>query len=181
MRRLALALPLLTLISTGCHSAGPYGFARSYQPLSAEQDAMEGAREFDPVMAERDKDEWKKSTVSLFGIVKARSSAKDGGAYLTLSMRTLSARNLCDDFDEGTCRVTVSEHEHATIHAIAKLSSEDEVGEHSLGKGSLVRVVGKLTDEVDPDDGASVLRVSYYRHWPRHFYVTTAMAPGMTK
>jgi len=24
-------------------------------------------------------------------------------------------------------------------------------------------------------------RVSYYRHWPRHFYVTTVMASGMTK
>jgi len=181
MRRIALALPLLTLILLGCHSAGPYGFARSYQPLSAEQDALQGAREFDPVMAERDKDEWKKSTISLFGIVKSRTSAKSGGAYLTLSMRTLSERNLCDDFDEDTCRVTVSEHEHATINAIVKLSSEDEVGEHSVGKGSLLRVVGKLTDEVDPDNGASVLRVSYYRHWPRHFFVTTAMASGMTK
>jgi len=181
MRRTALALPLLTLILLGCHSAGPYGFARSYQPLSAERDAIEGAREFDPVMAERDKEEWKKGAVSLFGIVKSRTSAKSGGAYLTLSMRTLSDRNLCDDFDEDTCRVTVSEHEHATLHAIVKLSSEDEVGEHSVGKGSLLRVVGKLTDEVDADDGASVLRVSYYRHWPRHFFVTTAMASGMTK
>ena len=181
MRRTALALPLLTLLLLGCHSAGPYGFARTYQPLSAEQNAVEGAREFDPVMAERDKEDWKKATVSLFGVVKAKSSAKNGGAYLTLSMRTLSERNLCDEFDEDTCRVTVSEHEHATIHAIVKLTNDDEVGAQSVGKGSLVRVVGKLTDEVDPDDGASVLRVSYYRHWPRHFYVTTAMASGMTK
>jgi hypothetical protein len=181
MRRTALAFPLIALLLLGCHSAGPYGFARTYQPLSAERDAIEGAREFDPVMAERDKEDWKKATISLFGIVKARSSAKDGGAYLTLSMRTLSDRNLCDEFDEDTCRVTVSEHEHATLHAIVKLASDDEVGARSVGKGSLVRVVGKLTDEVDPDDGASVLRVSYYRHWPRHFFVTTAMAAGMTK
>ena len=184
MRRSVLALPLVTLLLplvSACHSAGPYGYARNYQPLSAEANAIEGAREFDPVMAERDKEDWKNGTVSLFGIVKGRTSAKSGGAYLTLSMRTLSPRNLCDDFDEDTCRVTVSEHEHATLHAIVKLSSDDEVGEHSVGKGSLVRVVGKLTDEVDPDDGASVLRVSYYRHWPRHFYVTTAMASGMTK
>ena len=172
MRRFVLALPSLTLLLLGCHSAGPYGFARTYQPLSAEKSAVEGARQFDPVMAERDKEDWKKGTVTLFGIVKGRSSAKSGGAYLTLSMRTLSDRNLCDDFDEDTCRVTVSEHEHATLHAIVKLTSEDEVGEHSVGKGSLVRVVGQLTDEVDPDDGASVLRVSYYRHWPPAFYVT---------
>ncbi len=181
MRRPALAFPLLTLLLLGCHSAGPYGYARSYQPLSAEASASQGAREFDPVMAERDKEDWKKGAVSLFGVVKARTSAKGGGAYLTLSMRTLSDRNLCDDFDEDSCRVTVSEHEHATLHAIVKLTSDDEVGQYSVGKGSLVRVIGKLTDEVDPDDGASVLLVSYYRHWPRLFFVTTAMAAGMTK
>ena len=181
MRRSALACPLLVLVTLSCHSAGPYGYAREYQPLSAEKSALSGAREFDPVMGERDKEDWKKGNVSLFGVVKGRTSAKSGGAYLTLSMRTLSNRNLCEEFDEDTCRVTVSEHEHATIHAIVKLASADEVGEHSVGKGSLVRVVGKLSDEVDPDDGASVLRVSYYRHWPRHFYVTTAMASGMTK
>lgn len=177
MRRLVLALPVLLL---GCHSAGPYGYSRTYQPLSAESSAAEGAREYDPVMAERDKDAWKKATISLYGVVKSRTQAKDGSAYVLLSMRTLSDRNLCDDFDEDTCRVTVSEHEHATLHAKLKLSSEDELGQYSVGKGSLLRVIGKLTDEVDPDDGSSVLQVSYYRHWPRNFFVTTASAPGMT-
>ena len=176
MRRLALALPLLLL---GCHSAGPYGYSRTYQPLSAEDSAAEGAREYDPVMAERDKEAWKKGSVSLFGVVKSRAAAKDGGAYVLLSMRTLSDRNLCDEFDEDTCRVTVSEHEHATLHATLKLSSEDDIGQYSVGKGSLLRVIGKLTDEVDPDDGTPVLRVSYYRHWPRNFFVTTASRPDM--
>jgi hypothetical protein len=171
MRRFVLALPVLLL---ACHSAGPYGYSRTYQPLSAEDSAANGAREYDPVMAARDKEDWKKSPVSIFGIVKARSQSKDGGAYLTLSMRTLSDRNLCDDFDEDTCRVTVSEHEHAVVHASLKLSSEDDIGEHSVGKGSLVRVIGKLSDEVDPDDGTPVLRATYYRHWPRNFFVTTA-------
>jgi len=178
MRRLALLLPLLVL---GCHSAGPYGFARNYQPLSAEAAASQGAREFDPVMAERDKDEWHKGLTSLFGVVKSRTAAKDGGAYLTLSMRTLSERNLCSDFDEDTCRVTVSEHEHATLHAIVKLANEDDIGQYSVGKGSLLRVVGKLSDEVDTDDGGPVLRVSYYRHWPRHYFVTTADAAQMPR
>jgi hypothetical protein len=178
MRRLALVLPFALF---ACHSAGPYGFSRSYQPLSAEADATNGAREYDPVMAARDKDDWKKGAVSLFGVVKTRSQSKDGSAYLTLSMRTLSERNLCDDFDEDTCRVTVSEHEHAVVHATVKLASDDDIGEHSIGKGSLVRVVGKLTDEVDADDGAPVLRATYYRHWPRHFFVTTADADHMQR
>ena len=171
---------LLIFVATACHSAGPYGFSREYQPLSAEQSASDGAREYDPVMAERDKDDWKKSKVSLFGVVKSRTAAKDGGAYVSLSMRTLSPRNLCQDFDEDSCRVTVSEHEHATLHAVLKLSGEDDIGQYSVGKGSLLRVIGKLTDDVDPDDGSPVLRVSYYRHWPRHDFVTTADAPQMT-
>ena len=178
MRCIAFALPFVLF---GCHSAGPYGFSRSYQPLSAEASAIEGAREYDPVMAERDKEEWHKSPTSLFGVVMSRTSAKDGSAYLTLSMRTLSERNLCDDFDEDTCRVTVSDHEYATLHATLKLASADDIGQYSVGKGSLVRVVGKLTDEVDADDGASVLRASYYRHWPRHYFVTTADAAQMTR
>ena len=178
MRRLALALPLVLF---GCHSAGPYGFARTYQPLSAEEAASDGAREYDPVMAERDKDDWRKGTVSLYGVVKTRAAAKDGGAYVTLSMRTLSERNLCGDFDEETCRVTVSEHEHATVHAKVKLASEDDIGQYSVGKGSLLRIVGKLTDEVDADDGGPVFRVSYYRHWPRNYFVTTADATHMTR
>ena len=180
MRRLALALAV-PLLLIGCHSAGPYGFARTYQPLSAEEAATEGAREYDPVMADRDKDEWRKGTTSLFGVVKSRAPAKDGGAYLTLSMRTLSDRNLCSDFDEDTCRVTVSDHEHATLHATLKLSSADDIGQYSVGKGSLVRVIGKLTDEVDADDGSPVLRVSYYRHWPRHYFVTSADSAQMTR
>ena len=180
MRFINLAA-LLALVPLACHSAGQYGYSRSYQPLSAEDAAARGARDYDPVMAERDKEVWKKGSVSLFGVVKSRTSAKDGGAYLLLSMRTLSDRNLCDDFDEDTCRVTVSEHEHAVIHANLKLSSEDDVGQYSVGKGSLLRVVGKLSDEVDPDDGSPVLRVPYYRHWPRNFVVTTADAAHMTR
>jgi len=174
----ALSLPFLLL---ACHSAGPYGFSRAYQPLSAEESAAQGTREYDPVMSGRDKDDWKKGAVSLFGVVKARSQGKDGSAYLTLSMRTLSERNLCDDFDEDTCRVTVSDHEYAIVHASVKLGSEDDIGAHSVGVSSLVRVIGKLSDEVDPGDGTPVLRASYYRHWPRHFFVTTADADHMQR
>ena len=58
MRRFAFAFAFPLVLA--CHSAGPYGFARSYQPLSAEDTASEGAREYDPVMAERDKEDWKK-------------------------------------------------------------------------------------------------------------------------
>jgi hypothetical protein len=165
---------LLALLAVSCSSAGPYGYSRTYSPLSEEDDAAETSKDFDPVMASREKSEWKKVTLSVFGIVKKRSEGKNGSAYVSLSVRTLADRNLCDDIAEETCRVTVSEREHASVHALLKLSSGDDIGEHSVGPGSLVRVIGKLTDDVDPNDGAPVLAATYYRHWPRNFFVTTA-------
>lgn len=162
-----------------CSSAGPYGYSRSYAPLGAEADAADGAHEYDPVMAERYKAEWKKNRVSLFGIVNKRDDGPNGMAYLTLSVRTLEVRNLCEALDETTCRVTVGEHEFAIVHAQLKLSPTDDIGEKSVNRGSLVRVLGKLTDDVDPEDGTPIMKGDYYRHWPRNFFVTTASRPDM--
>lgn len=164
----------VSLALLACHSAGPYGYARSYVPLSEEDDAAEGAKAYDPVMIERAPDTWRGQRVSIFGIVKQRKDAAGGNADLTLSVRTLATRNLCDEMDEDTCRVTVSDHEFAVVHAFAKLRPEDALGKESLMPGSLVRVIGKLTDNVDKNDGGSILQANYYRHWPRNFYVTMA-------
>ncbi len=169
------------LLLAGCHGAGPYGYSRTYSALDAEEAAAEGARDYDPVMSQRDKTDWKKGKVSLFGIVGTRSDGPNGTAYLKLSVRTLEERNLCEEADEDTCRVTVSEHEHAVIHARVKLSPEDDIGARSVSHGSLVRIIGKLTDDVDPDDGSAVLVASYYRHWPQKFYVTTASRADMPR
>ena len=175
MRLCLLALLLLP----ACSSAGPYGYSRTYSALGAEEDAAEGARPYDPVMAEREKAEWKKSKISLFGIVTKRVPGPAGMTYVTLSVRNLEERNLCDQLDEVTCRVTVSEHEFAIAHANLKLTPADDMGTLSLNRGSLVRVIGKLTDEVDPDDGTPVFKAEYYRHWPRNYFVTTASRPDM--
>jgi hypothetical protein len=180
MRSLAVAA-IFSLASVGCSSAGPYGYSRDYSPLSAEEDAVEGAREYDPVMVQRDPDDWKKGKVMLFGVVRSRTEGPGGTAYLSLGMRSLAARNLCDDFEEETCRVTVGNKEHAIVHVLAKLGAGDDIGKESIGAGSLVRVVGKLADGVDPEDGTPVLEVQYYRHWPRGFYVTSADASHMRK
>lgn len=175
MRSLWFAL----LLVTGCGSAGPYGYSRAYSPLSAEEDAAEDAKEYDPVMAQRDKAEWRKQKVSVFGIVTKRSEGTAGTADVTLSVRSLEERNLCEALDEETCRVTVGEREFAIVHARIKLTPGDDIGEKSLNRGSLVRVLGHLTDEVDPDDGSPVLKADYYRHWPRNYFVTTASRPDM--
>ncbi len=164
---------------TACSSAGPYGYSRTYSALSAEEDAANGAHEYDPVMAERDKAEWKKNKVSLFGIVNKRADGPNGMAYLTLSVRALEVRNLCEALDEATCRVTVGEHEFSIVHALVKLSPSDDIGEKSVNRGSLVRVLGRLTDDVDPEDGSAIMKGDYYRHWPRNFFVTTASRPDM--
>ncbi len=172
-----LAVPLWAL---GCHSAGPYGHAVNYEPLGDEEKAVTGAREYDPVMFQRQPDEWRAKTSSLFGVVTKRDAAPGGGAYLTLSVRRLEQRNLCENAnDEDTCRVTVSDADFGVVHAIVALRPEDDVGEHSVGIGSLLRVVGKFGQDLDTNDGAPILRATYYRHWPHYFYVTKSSARTM--
>jgi hypothetical protein len=170
----ASALGFAVLLLTACSSAGPYGHSQIYSPLDEEESAAQGAADFDPVMAKRSPEKWKGKTVSLFGVVVARTPGTGGNAEVKLSVRTLEPRNLCDSSDEDTCRVTVSDREHAVVHALLHLATEDDIGEHSLGPQSLVRIVGTLSDAVDPADGEPILLAKYYRHWPRGFYVTTA-------
>jgi len=165
---------LLALSLTACGGAGPYGHSRIYAPTSDEESAAEGSVDYDPVMAKRSPDQWKGKTVSLFGVVLSRGAGSGGNTEVKLSVRTLESRNLCDNSDDDSCRVTVSDHEYAIAHALLHLGVDDDIGEHSVGPGSLLRVIGSITDEVDPSDGEPVLRAKFYRHWPRGFYVTNA-------
>jgi hypothetical protein len=176
----SLTFVFLISVLAGCSSPGEYGYARVYSPLDDEEKATSGVREYDPVMAERDPNDWKKARVHLFGVVKARADVP-GGAYLTLGMRTLAPRNLCDDADEQSCRVTISAREHAVVHVVVRLKSGDDVGRLSVRPGSLVRAVGSLGGETDASDGGAVLRAEYYRHWPRGEYVTNADSDHMRR
>jgi hypothetical protein len=175
------ALPIAFVLSlASCHSAGPYGHAVNYAPLSDEQTAIKGARDYDPVMFQRRPDEWRKGTVSLFGVVTNRSGGQGGGAYITLSVRRLEPRNLCENGqDEDTCLVTVSDADFGVVHAQIAFKGDDDVGEHSVAGGSLLRLVGTFGEDVDPNDGAPILRGTYYRHWPRYFFTTKASASQM--
>ena len=174
---LRIAIGLFLCLS-GCASAGPYGYAREYEPLDEEESFLDGTRELDPVMVERAPD-WKKMRVSVFGVVKERAQGKGGASDLTLSMRSLATRNLCDSRDEETCRVTVTEREHALVHAIVALKGEDDIGKKAVTPGSLVRVIGRLAQGVDAKDGAYVVQAEYIRHWPRDEYVTTGERESM--
>jgi hypothetical protein len=169
--RAALAGPLLAAVF-GCASAGPYAHSRVYSPLSEEETAARGAERYDPVMAQRLPKEWHEKKLDVFAVVLARGEGRDGLTDLTLSVRRLAARNLCEAGDEESCRVTVGDQELARLHALIKLRQEDTVGDMRLQPRSLVRVIGKLDDQVNKEDGAEVLLGTYYRHWPPAQYVT---------
>ena len=159
-----------------CHGAGPYGHSKVYAATGAEEGAVAGNKEYDPLLAERSLDKLKGRSVWLFGVVTNRGSGPGGATYVALSLRSLQQRNLCESADEDSCRVTVSEREMGRAHALLALSAEDEMGQDSVGLGSLLRVVGSVTQDLDPNDGTPVLRASFYRHWPRGSFVTTKAA-----
>lgn len=118
--------------------------------------------------------EWSGKRVSVFGIVEEHGTADDGSDRLVLSIRTLQDRNLCESAAEDSCRVTVSEHEFAQLEARVQLKPSEVEGEHRLGRGSLVRVIGKISEPLDDTAGRYVIVANYYRHWPRKYFVTTA-------
>lgn len=176
----AVLLAVALLCASACHSAGPYDHAVNYVPLSAEEKAAKEAREYDPVMYQRQPDEWHAHDVSLFGIVTNRGTGPAGGAYMTLSVRRLEPRNLCENAnDEDSCRTTVSDHDFGRVHALATLAPDDDIGPNSIGVGSMLRVIGRFAQDADPSDGAPILHATYYRHWPRYFYVTKSSAKDM--
>jgi hypothetical protein len=177
-RALSLALAIAGLAA--CSGAGPYGHAPNYVQTSDEEEATKGARDYDPVMYRREAEAWRKATTVLFGVVTARAPGPGGAAYLTLSVRRIEPRNLCSNGnDDDSCRVTVSDRDFGVVHVLTKLHRDDDVGERSIAAGSLVRVAGQFGEDVDPADGAPILRGSFYRHWPRHFFVTKANAETM--
>lgn len=157
----------LAFAACACSSAGPYGYARTYVPLSEEEDVADGAVEFDPVMADRRSDEWAGKKLSIFGVVESLGDGAGGSGNVLLSVRGLQDRNLCLSHEDDTCRVTVTDKEFYRIHASLELDPKDDVR-----PGSLLRVIGKLSEKTDSKTGNNVLDVAYYRHWPAVEFVT---------
>ncbi len=174
------ALAGLTATVAACHSAGPYGHDPRYVELSDEATAAAGAREYDPVMIDRQPDVWSKGTITLFGVVESRTPGPGGQAMLELSVRRLEPRNLCgNEHDDDSCRVTVSDKDFGVVYALVTLRGDDDVGPRAVGQKSLVRIVGSLGQDVAPGDGAHVLHATYVRHWPMYFYVTRSSASNL--
>jgi hypothetical protein len=171
-RTILTAGALLVALLASCHAAGPYGHAKVYTPNADEERAVDGNKEYDVLLAERAIDKLKGRKAWAFGVVTNRGSGPDGAAYVALSLRSLQARSSCKSSDEDSCRVTVGEREMGRVHALLALAAEDDMGQDSVGLGSLLRVVGTVSQDLDPNDGTPVLRATFYRHWPRGSYAT---------
>jgi hypothetical protein len=184
MRNVLLATSVCSALGAfgvaGCHGAGAYGHAAHYVEVGEETNAAEHAREYDPVMSQRQPEQWRQGTVSLFGVVQSRAVGPSGQAKLTLGVRRLEPRNLCQtETDEDTCRVTVSDKDFGEVTVLVALRGDDDIGPRSVGARSLLRVVGSIGQDVSPSDGSPVVHASYYRHWPAFYYVTRASARDM--
>jgi hypothetical protein len=171
---------LATMVcAAGCHGAGAYGHAPRYVEIDDEASVASGAREYDPVMAERQPDKWQKAKITLFGVVESREVGRGGQARLKLGVRRLEARNLCEsESDEDSCRVTVSDKDFGAVWALVSLRGDDDVGPQSVGPRSMLRIIGTIGQEPSAN-GAPVVHATWYRHWPAFYYVTRASAGDM--
>jgi len=172
---------LLTLALCACAGSGPYNFAREYAPLKAERDHYEGtARQIAYEDVQRDPNGFTKSEVGWFGVVTSYTDLLDGRERIGLSMRTHQPRHLCSTNQDSSCRVTVSDRSMGSFVIEVTLSPEEKLGRDRIWIGSLLKVYGTPTGEYD-DEGGLLLNVSYYRHFPRGTYVTTAHRAAMRR
>lgn len=178
------AAPLLALaICTGALAAcggGQYGFARTYSPLTSEQTHFDKAEEATYQDVLRDPHRYEKTEVGWFGSVTNISPGAGGKTRLTLSLRAHQARHLCSDDGKSSCRVTVSEAQLGVFTVDLALTPDEQNGAERIWVGSLLKVYGTHSGEFSEETGP-VLNVSYYRHWPRGYYVSTAARGSMRR
>ena len=170
-----------SLVLSACASAGPYNFARNYQPLSAEKPHFKASET--PVSLEevkRDPNGFRDRELGWFGVVTAIGDASHGKTRLELSLRAHQERHLCADESSKSCRLTVSERDLGTFTVDLPLGPEQKEGKDRVWFGSLLKVYGRPTGEYD-DEGGPIIDVSYFRHFPRGTYVTTASKSAMRR
>ncbi len=179
------ARALVALVACGaiaaCGGGGPYNFSRDYTPLKVERDHFEATAKqvaFEDV--KRDPNGFTKVEVGWFGVVTGYADLSDGRQRLTLSLRTHQERHLCGSSSGSSCRVTVTDRSMGSFVADVKLTDEQKVGRDRVWIGSLFKIYGTATGDYD-SDGSPVLKVTYYRHFPRGTYVTTGQRAVMRR
>ena len=179
MVRLALLVMLLGPLLGGCGGAGPWGYARRYEPLDPEEAHLQRAVPLSYEDARRFPDRYAGTFVGWFGTVEAMEPLQDGRLRLVLRFRTHQARHLCADERASSCRVTVTDRVGEPFVAVVRPRPEQLRGPDRLWKKSLVRVYGPLRGELDEERQVPVVEAVYFRHWPVGRYVTTAMRGAM--
>ncbi|NOY91736.1 MAG: hypothetical protein GXP55_11120 [Deltaproteobacteria bacterium] len=180
-RRTLIPLALSCLALSACGGAGPYGHAHTYAPLGPEEARLEAVTPISFEEVKRDPQGFAGQTLSFFGVVRHVSTdAESHQTTLRVDFRVLQPRNLCSDERSNSCRVTVSERSGGEFSALVSLRPGDERGPNRLWIGSLVRIYGTPTGDLD-EEGGPVMQVSYYRYWPRSQYVTTAASGRMRR
>jgi hypothetical protein len=173
-----LATVLLGLLGCG---GGQYGYAHQYEPLDEERTYIDRAAELSYEEVRRTRLE-EQPMVGWFGVVvEPPRTEEDGSVRVLLSLRAHQERHLCETSSSDTCRVTVSAREIGQFWAILPIRAEDREGQHRMWTGSLVKVYGSAVEVSEEPETVPVLRADWYRHWPVHYYVTTASAGSMRR
>lgn len=178
----SLPLPSIALVLAACAS-NPYGYAPEYVPLSDEESYYERAIDQSYEDVRRDPSSFAGETVSWFGVVdevRPMGGHGAGQAAIALTLRFHQPRHLCTDQFDSSCRVTISEKEGGPFSVLLTLREEDLAGTYRVYAGSLLRVYGKPIADYD-ERGGPILKVEYYRHWPRGTYVTTGRRVNMRR
>lgn len=177
---LLFVLVLWQIAGSGCGASNPYNFARSYKPLGPEKSHFKASKaQVSLEQVKRDPNGFRDTELGWFGVVTGMSDRSDGKSRLTLSLRSHQSRHLCRDEAPDSCRVTVSEKDLGTFTIDVQLD-DSLAKDQRVWFGSLLRVYGHPSGEYD-DEGGPQIDVTYYRHFPRGTYVTTASRGGMRR
>ncbi len=168
------------LALSACGGGGRYNYAQSYAPLRAEKGYFRSAEAVPYEDVKRDPNGFKSVNIGWFGVVTAVDVLSDGRARISLSLRAHQERHLCSDQNASSCRLTVATRDLGPFTVDLALSPEEQNGPERIWVGSLLKIYGHASGDYD-EHGGPILDVTYYRHWPRGTYVTTAQRGGMRR
>lgn len=174
-----VSLALLLALVPACGGGGQWGYAHEYSNVDGEDQYARRVVDTSYEEVRRARPE-NQTFIGWFGVVTEPPVTEGGVTRLTLSLRAHQDRHLCSTSSSDSCRVTVSEREIGRFVALVRLRPEDAAeGTLRMNVGSLVRVYGTSTGNDESEQ--PIIQAEWYRHWPAHYYVTTAAASSMRR
>lgn len=192
----------------GCGAGGSYGYAKTYEPLSDEEELLETADvHLSYEQVRRAPRGYVNAKLAWFGVVEEMhavpcvkglsqrelSMCQSGKKLMEvfLSYRTHRRRHLCTDASDSSCRVTVSDRDGGKVVARMSIAPSELEGDDRIWRGSLVRIYGSPevpkelpgpeSLQVPDEDIPVIVNVDWYRHWPMGRYVTSGDASHMRR